>query len=339
MPIKIRCRCGQVLTVKDELAGKQAKCPKCQAALSLPPGKPPTDATGEKVQVACGCGQILTLPASAIGKRAKCPKCAQMVVVTTEAQAGLTNVRPVTESGGLADLLEEEGIVSQAHSEHGCPECGAEFLETAVICVNCGYSRLVGGKLKTSGLSKDEEKLHPTLRKAMNQVGHEKGEKVAEGGEGVTSWLVGLLLFGSALLVILTAIYSSRVSGVAKLAEARKQLKIKLGRDPDDKELAKELKMNPEQLKLLKAGNNVKGPSGITIAKGALLAITTSLVCVTWLWLLVIAFKEAVIHGVASLITGGLYQLYYVITRWEKCKPPFLIFVVCILLFLATMCI
>lgn len=338
MPIKIRCRCGQVLTVKDDLAGKQAKCPKCQAALSLPPSKGPTDATEEKVQVACGCGQMLTLPASAVGKRAKCPKCAQMVVVTTKAQAGPTNIR-VTESGDLADLLEEEGIVAHTHSEHGCPECGAEFLETAVICVNCGYSRLVGGKLKTKGLSKDEENLHPTLRKAMKQVGHEKGEKVAEGGEGVTSWLVGLLLFGFALLVILTALYTSRVSGVAKLAEAKKQLKIKLDRDPDDAELAKHLKMTPEQLKLLKAGNNVQGPSGITIARGALLAITSSLVCVTWLWLLVIAFKEAVIHGVASLITGGLYQLYYVITRWEKCKPPFLIFVVCILLFLATTCI
>ena len=284
MSIKIRCRCGQVLTVKDELAGKQAKCPKCQAVLTLSPGNP----------------------------------------------------QPTTVAGDLADLLEEEGIVTQEQSEHGCPECGAELLETSVICVNCGYSRLTGGKLKIQGLSKDEEKLHPTLRKAMKQVSHEKGEKVAEGGEGVTSWLVGLLLFGFALLVLLIAVYTSRLSGISELAEAKKQLKEQLGRDPTDKQLAEHLEITVEELK---AGNIVDGPSGLKIAKGALLAITTTLVCVTWLWLLVIAFKEAVIHGVASLITAGLYQVYYVITRWEKCRPPFLIFIVCILLLFATMCI
>ena len=48
MPIKLACKCGQRLAVKDSLAGKVVKCPKCSKVLRIPqpqpiPAVPPTD--------------------------------------------------------------------------------------------------------------------------------------------------------------------------------------------------------------------------------------------------------------------------------------------------------
>jgi hypothetical protein len=36
MAISVTCECGKKLTVKDEIAGKRAKCPDCQAVLTVP---------------------------------------------------------------------------------------------------------------------------------------------------------------------------------------------------------------------------------------------------------------------------------------------------------------
>lgn len=36
MPIKLKCKCGQVLNVPDKMAGKTGKCPKCKNPLKIP---------------------------------------------------------------------------------------------------------------------------------------------------------------------------------------------------------------------------------------------------------------------------------------------------------------
>lgn len=36
MPLQIQCTCGKLLRVKDELAGKKARCPGCKAVLEVP---------------------------------------------------------------------------------------------------------------------------------------------------------------------------------------------------------------------------------------------------------------------------------------------------------------
>src|SRR6185436_4284646 len=36
MPIKVSCQCGQTFAIKDEMAGKTLKCPKCQQPLKVP---------------------------------------------------------------------------------------------------------------------------------------------------------------------------------------------------------------------------------------------------------------------------------------------------------------
>src|SRR5262245_22383270 len=39
MAIAITCQCGASFRAKDDLAGKQVKCPKCQAAIAVPLGQ------------------------------------------------------------------------------------------------------------------------------------------------------------------------------------------------------------------------------------------------------------------------------------------------------------
>ena len=40
MAIRFKCNCGKTFTVKDELAGKRAKCTNCAAVLTIPPPSP-----------------------------------------------------------------------------------------------------------------------------------------------------------------------------------------------------------------------------------------------------------------------------------------------------------
>jgi hypothetical protein len=49
MPIKVQCRCGRVLLVKDEMAGKTGRCPECQQPVKIPWPPPQEEATAELV--------------------------------------------------------------------------------------------------------------------------------------------------------------------------------------------------------------------------------------------------------------------------------------------------
>ena len=48
MPISFNCSCGERLEVDDELAGRQARCPYCEAVVSVPPAAPPPPAKRAK---------------------------------------------------------------------------------------------------------------------------------------------------------------------------------------------------------------------------------------------------------------------------------------------------
>ncbi len=54
-----------------------------------------------------------------------------------------------------------------------------------------------------------------------------------------------------------------------------------------------------------------------------LLGVGCLAACVCGLWMLVIAFQESVAQGLLYWFVP-FYAIYYVISRWEKCKTPFL---------------
>lgn len=62
---------------------------------------------------------------------------------------------------------------------------------------------------------------------------------------------------------------------------------------------------------------------------GAVLAMLVS-----WIWVVVLAFKESAGWGIGSLLVNPI-ALIYAITRAEKCKIPLILFFVGFLIFIA----
>ncbi len=69
METNIQCKCGATLKAKQELAGKQVKCPRCSNPLLIP--------ASNSIRVTCPCGQRIQAKSSLQGKRVQCPACKQ----------------------------------------------------------------------------------------------------------------------------------------------------------------------------------------------------------------------------------------------------------------------
>lgn len=69
METKIQCDCGAILKARDELAGKQVKCPRCGNPILIP--------ASDSIRITCTCGQRIQAKASLQGKRVQCPTCKQ----------------------------------------------------------------------------------------------------------------------------------------------------------------------------------------------------------------------------------------------------------------------
>lgn len=73
MSVKVSCSCGTTLKVRDELAGKRVKCPKCKAVVQV--------AERKSIRVTCSCGQTANVKRSFAGKQVLCPECRQTIKV------------------------------------------------------------------------------------------------------------------------------------------------------------------------------------------------------------------------------------------------------------------
>lgn len=112
MPISVVCQCGAKLNVKDELAGRAVKCPKCSQTIKVPgaaaqPAKPNTAASEKK-------------------------------------PAKPQSPAPAT-ADSLGGLLDEVGVAGPpVKHDIACPKCGAGMAEGAVLCIACGYNTKTG---------------------------------------------------------------------------------------------------------------------------------------------------------------------------------------------------
>ena len=117
MPIQVTCQCGQKLAVKDELAGKRVKCPKCKQPLAIPGlGAPASESPAAGGQ------------ASTAAKR--------------------KNTKGDGDQGSMADLLDEVGLKAPTTGRR-CPDCFADMGVEAIICIQCGFNTETGKRLRT----------------------------------------------------------------------------------------------------------------------------------------------------------------------------------------------
>lgn len=124
MPIDHVCPCGAKLRVKDELAGKKVKCPKCTLTITIPS----MQSAEEMISVRCECGKLYQVKASAGGKTFKCLSCQQPVPIPKSNPIASLDLAPLgslpTSTGfdGLLDAnLPALGLPTGNHKPYQAP--------------------------------------------------------------------------------------------------------------------------------------------------------------------------------------------------------------------------
>jgi hypothetical protein len=141
MAIELACpKCRQKYRLKDELAGKKAKCAKCGESIHVPAASPVAAAAS---------------PAA----KAPTPKPPATKPTAPKPVAAVAPAKPVIADAlpDLSDLFDDSFPVaaqpSRLESTSGgssCPKCGSALGGNAVVCVKCGYNKQTGKKLSTS---------------------------------------------------------------------------------------------------------------------------------------------------------------------------------------------
>jgi predicted Zn finger-like uncharacterized protein len=207
MPVEFTCpECHRGYRVKDELAGKTAKCGKCGHRMRIP-----------ALEGAVAAAPVKASPTSAAPPRpvAKSPAAA-----------------PKAKTPAASWLDEElEGFQPKAPSaprtaSKSCPACSASLAPNAVLCVSCGYDTRTHAKHETK---------HVDLGAETTSGGKKRG-KLA----GAASLLRGTLfsfiaaIIGAAIWTAIAAATGKEFSLVAWGLGGLVGLGMALGHDDED---------------------------------------------------------------------------------------------------------
>jgi DNA-directed RNA polymerase subunit RPC12/RpoP len=105
--------CGEEIDVRDELAGRQIKCPKCNN-ICLVPDKSP------KMKFHChSCGQSVRVAQIYAGKKGICPKCKKLIDIPPHPEGTMVAL--------VCTICNEIIHVPEDSKEHfiKCPKCGS----------------------------------------------------------------------------------------------------------------------------------------------------------------------------------------------------------------------
>jgi hypothetical protein len=245
MPIKLKCSCGQTLTVPDALAGKTGKCPKCQAAIKIPsaaagaseskpaPAKPAATTAAASSPKSAASKPAATKPAAtspsatkpaatkpaatkpAAGKPAGKPdgKPAATKPAATKPAAAARPVRSAAAGAAEVDaLFDEIGLKKKAGPV--CPKCGGSITPGAALCTHCGFNMQTGEQaIGFEAQYAKEEFQNPFLQEAADNMQREIviGERQDKSGMPwwmIASFLLGALCIGAAGIIIVDATFN-----------------------------------------------------------------------------------------------------------------------------------
>ena len=130
MPITINCPCGKKLLAKDDVRGKNVKCPNCSKVLHVPVDRP--RGAPSTVLVKCECGKVLKVRGSVSAAGLKCPSCDRPVRLKPASKK--TQVKP-------GQPAKPKGLP--------CPQCGERTLPGAGVCVHCSTNIRIGQQITT----------------------------------------------------------------------------------------------------------------------------------------------------------------------------------------------
>ena len=178
MPIQLKCTCGKVASVRDEMAGKAVKCPACQSVIRVPAGG------------AAKPANAATKPASSATKPA--------IAATKKLPAAAKPASAVADDfgvGAMDDLFNEAGF--EVRKGKSCPSCFEAIAADAVFCTKCGFNLETGSKLRAHiAESEDAQSGDALLRKAARDIEFaQKMQDKMNAGSGMPWWMLALILF------------------------------------------------------------------------------------------------------------------------------------------------
>jgi len=176
MPIQLKCTCGKVASVRDEMAGKAVKCPACQSVIRVPATAAAKPATASTRSGPAGQPRQPAKPAAATAKPAA----------------------PALDDfggGAMDDLFNEAGF--EIRTGKACPSCFEAIAADAVFCTKCGFNLETGSKVRAHISDfEDAQSSDALLRKAAKDL--ELAKKMQDkmnAGAGMPWWMLSLILF------------------------------------------------------------------------------------------------------------------------------------------------
>jgi DNA-directed RNA polymerase subunit RPC12/RpoP len=178
--MKTQCKCGAILNAKEELAGKQAKCPKCGETILIP--KP------SSMRLTCSCGQVVQAKASLAGKRVKCPTCSQPIDVPSALGSGVLNAAKTNNAPSIGDPFPQLTAT---------PATGFN---------NSVWDDLANAAEKAESASKAEPYQHTPKTVAKRSGVNRQSDSLSSVRLGITFVYVGLLLIVAAIIATVLAL-------------------------------------------------------------------------------------------------------------------------------------
>ena len=205
MPIKLKCSCGQVLSVPDNLAGKSGKCPKCQKAIQIPNAAPAgaTPAAATPAGAKAGPAKAAA-PAAGAAKPAAAKPTAQGATATKPKPA--VQVATTQPTNKFDSLLDEVGLTKKTGPV--CPKCSAPIRPGSVLCTACGLNfesgeQAVGFEAAAASLEFKNEFLQEAASNMVRDVKmDERREKAGLPWWMLMSYLIGAMILCGAGVVI-----------------------------------------------------------------------------------------------------------------------------------------
>ena len=251
------------------------------------------------IRATCGsCSSTFNARDELAGKKVKCPKCKErMVIPSASAKPAAKKVakRPAAKPKPKAidpmeALLKEADIAPVSHGGPICPDCGAEVSQGAIICVDCGFNMETGKRLRTASQG-DDGSVDTGLSDAEKIMQKAEAE-IEETPVGVDDQDFG---DGGDSFVI------AGVAGVILMILVAIGLVIIFSMDQV---------------------SNYYNSGGISFIAS----------CGIWIgmtiWISYVAFRAKVGHGIACILTGGLYCIVFGFMQGKSMLIPTIIMLI-----------
>ncbi len=201
MPIKLKCSCGQVLSVPDNLAGKSGKCPKCQKSIQIPNPAAVTAAAPATDQKTAAPAQKTAAPVQKTGATKAAPaaaagKAPPMAKAKPAAPVQVAAAQPMNK---FDSLLDDAGLKKKTGPV--CPKCGVGIRPGTVLCTGCGLN-FETGEMATGfeAVSASMEFRNEFLQEAASNMSRDGLMDERREKSGIPWWMIMSYFLGAVTL-------------------------------------------------------------------------------------------------------------------------------------------